>query len=328
MFALFIAVVAGLQGCVEQQEGSGSSTPSGPVAIPYRIVCTTGMVTDIVREVAGERATVIGLLGKVDPHTYDPTLEDVENLLSADVVFYNGLHLEGQMQPALEKVGKKGKLVRAVASCLEEPPGFLRHPPEFDTHPDPHVWGDVSAWSRCVGYVAEVLAEYDPSGSDVYAKNATRYQTQLRELDDYAMTSIASIPADRRVLVTAHDAFGYFSARYGMQVQSVQGITTESEAGLDDVNRLVRFLVSNKIPSLFVEETVNSRNLMSVIEGAKAHGWTVSIGGSLYSDSMGNQGTYTGTYIGMMDHNITTIVRALGGTVPPLGLNGKLPSSD
>lgn len=308
---LFLPAI--LTGCSPASSGTagGNSSDSG-----YRIVCTVGMVADIVREVAGNRATVIPLYGAVDPHTYEPTTADMQKVLSADVVFYSGLLLEGPSQSMLERAASRGITVHAVTDVLKNDREFLRYPPEFQSHPDPHVWGDVAAWSRCAGYVAEKLAKYDPDGAETYRKNFAAYEQRLAELDRSTRERIATIPRQSRHLITAHDAFGYFSRAYDIPVHSVLGVTTESEAGADDINQLVHFIVTNKIPALFVEETVNQDNLKAVIAGAASRGWTVRIGGSLYSDSMGTPGTHEGTYIGMIEHNVNTIVKALGGEVP------------
>lgn len=310
-------------GCTGESSAVSRNGTARPVG-KYRIVCTVGMVADIVRQVAGDRAEVIPLYGAVDPHTYEPTAKDIERILLADVVFYSGLLLEGPTQSALERARQRGRVVWAVTDCLLEEPGYLRYPEGATSHPDPHVWMDVAAWSRCVEYVARRLSEYDPAGGETYRHNAAAYQQELARLDDYARRCIASIPESQRHLVTAHDAFEYFSRAYGIPVRSVQGITTESEAGTDDINRLVDFLVTQRVPAVFVESTVNQANLRAVIEGAQRRGWTVRVAGSLYSDAMGPTGTYEGTYIGMIDHNVTTITRALGGTAPPRGLHGRL----
>ncbi|MCC7419476.1 MAG: zinc ABC transporter substrate-binding protein [Planctomycetaceae bacterium] len=281
------------------------------------------MVTDIVREVVGERAEVIGLLGEgVDPHSYKPTREDVRQLSEADVVFYSGLSLEGRMGDAFARIGRTGKPVYAVTEDLPEE--FLREPPEFAGHYDPHVWMDPSAWSRCVQFVVRSLAEYDAAHAAEYKSRGEAYCTRLKELDDYCRKSVASIPEGQRVLVTAHDAFGYFSRAYEIPVRSAQGISTDSEAGVDDVNRLVEFISERKLSAIFVESSVNPRNLQAVIAGVKKQGHDVAIGGELYSDAMGPAGTYEGTYIGMIDHNATVITRALGGTAPERGMSGKL----
>lgn len=289
---------------------------------PYTIVTTTGMVADIVRQVAGDKAKVVSLMGEgIDPHLYKPTRGDVSKLLSADVVFYSGLNLEGRMTDTLTRIGRS-KPVFAVTEKIDA--AYLREPPEFQGHYDPHVWMDVAAWSQCVQMVAEALGQFDPENKQVYADNATAYRAELKRLDDYCRKVIASVPKDRRMLVTAHDAFGYFSRTYEIPVHSVQGISTESEASVRDVNNLIETIVSRQVPAIFIETSVSEKNIKAVIEGAARKGFTVRIGGSLFSDAMGGPGTYEGTYIGMLDHNATTVARALGGEAPERGFSGKL----
>ncbi len=309
-------------GCQDNPQQEANRTQNGPQK-KYTVVVTTGMVGDLVRHVAAEHAEVIGLMGEgVDPHLFRPTASDNGKMMGADIIIYSGLMLEGPLQPALEQASKRGKIVAAVTEKL--PQDKVRIPDGFGHHPDPHVWGDVKTWALCLDQVVDVLSEYDPESAEDYENNAAAYRDELQEIDDYARKAIASIPEDRRYLVTAHDAFEYFSNAYVIHVKSVQGISTDSDPGVQDINELVDFLVENKIPAIFVEATVNSANLRAVIEGAKQQGWDVTIGGMLYSDSLGTPNTYEGTYIGMMDSNITTIARALGGTVPQNGLNGKL----
>lgn len=289
----------------------------------YRIVATTGMVEDIVRNVAGDRAEVVGLMGPgVDPHLYKPTRSDIKELRAADVVFYNGLLLEGKMADALISAATSGKKVYAVTELLSE--DSLLEPEEFDGLYDPHVWMDPDAWSQAVGVVRDKLAEFDPAGKDEYEQNAASYTNRLEELVSYADRVLESVPEGRRVLVTAHDAFNYFGKRFGYEVVGIQGISTESEAGVRDIEKLVDLLVENEIGAVFVESTVSERNISALIAGAKARGHTVVIGGELFSDAMGNAGTYEGTYVGMIDHNVTTIARALGGEAPKLGMTGEL----
>ncbi len=290
---------------------------------PFTIITTCGMVTDIVQRVVGDRAHVVGLLGEgVDPHLYKPTRNDVKQLLEADVVFYSGLLLEGRMSDTFTKIARTGKPVFAVTEEIDEK--YLREPPEFHGHFDPHVWMDVKAWSECVGLVAKKLAEYDATHAEEYRARAEAYRSELKLLDEYARKSIASIPESQRVLITAHDAFGYFSRAYGIEVRSVQGISTESEAGVDDINRLVDLIKKRKIQAIFIETSVSEKNIRAIIEGTAQRGWKVTIGGQLYSDAMGKAGTYEGTYIGMIDHNVTVISRALGGSAPAKGLHNKL----
>lgn len=317
-----LAPLAG--GCGQEPSAQGQPAKSGRDArARYRAVATVGMVTDVVRQVAGAHAEVEGIIGEgVDPHLYKPTRNDIATLESADIIFYNGLMLEGKMADVLVKVARGGRPVYAVTEELDRQ--FLLEPPEMQGHYDPHVWMDVSAWSRTVDVVAAALAEFDPPRADVYKANAERYQQRLAELHDYVTGVIASIPEQQRVLVTAHDAFNYFGRAYGIDVRGVQGLSTESEAGLEDINRLVEFIVSRDIQAVFVETSVADKNVRALIEGAAARGSTVRIGGTLYSDAMGAPGSYEGTYIGMLDANATTIARALGGDAPERGMQGKL----
>ncbi|MBX7168699.1 MAG: zinc ABC transporter substrate-binding protein [Pirellulales bacterium] len=316
---LLLAAVAA-PGC--RDDGTASDAPSSR-RHPLRITTTCGMVTDIVRIIAGPRANVTGLMGEgVDPHLYKPTRNDVKRLMEADIVFYSGLLLEGRMTDTLTKVATAGRPVIAVTAALDEQ--YLREPPEFAGHPDPHVWMDVAAWSQCVAHVGESLAAFDPEFAEEYRVRAAEYRQELGALEQYARDVIATVPESQRALVTAHDAFGYFSRAYAIPVRSVQGLSTESEAGVDDINRLVDFLVTQRIPAIFVESSVSEKNIRAVIEGAASRGAKVAIGGQLYSDAMGAPGTYEGTYLGMIDHNATTIARALGGTAPERGRLGRL----
>jgi manganese/zinc/iron transport system substrate-binding protein len=258
----------------------------------------------------------------VDPHLYKPTRDDVAKLLQADVVFYSGLMLEGRMTDTFLKVSRKGTPVFAVTELLDEK--FLLEPREFQGHTDPHVWMDVKGWIAAVKVVAQSLSEVDSENAAYYRANADRYTAQLEKLDDYAKKTLSTVPESRRVLITAHDAFNYFGRAYGIDVRGIQGISTESEAGVADINRLVDFIVERKIPAIFVESSVSDKNIRALVEGSNARGHPVRIGGQLFSDAMGKPGSYEGTYLGMIDHNVTTIVRALGGEAPERGLNGKL----
>ncbi len=297
---------------------AGSTQAEGSL----KITCTTGMVADIVREVAGDKAQVTNLIGPgVDPHLYQATRSDIAVLLKADVVFYSGLMLEGKMADALVKVGRK-RPVYAVSELLDE--SRLLEPPEFAGHHDPHLWMDVALWKQCAQMVARKLAEFDSTNAEHYRANFDRYAGQLDQLDAYARTVLGSVPQESRVLVTAHDAFNYLGRAYGFEVRGIQGISTESEAGIEDINRLVNLLVERRISAVFVETSVPDKNVKSLIEGAGARGHTVVIGGNLFSDAMGPPGTYEGTYIGMIDHNVTIIARALGGDAPPKGMSGRL----
>ena len=303
----------------DQEAPSGSQAPKG---YPFRVVATTGMVADIVSNVVGSHGKVVPLIGDgIDPHLYKPTRADVAHLAEADLVFYSGHMLEGKMSDVLAKISAK-RPVHAVTESLD--PKFLLTPPEMEGHPDPHLWMDVRAWMAAVELVRDRLVEYDPDHRADYEANCTNYLSQLEKLDAYARQSLASIPAEKRVLVTAHDAFNYMGRAYDLQVRGIQGLSTESEAGLADLNALVGFLVERKIEAVFVETSVAEKNVMALIEGARARGSQVEVGGKLYSDAMGEAGSYEGTYIGMIDHNVTTITRALGGQAPAKGFQGRL----
>lgn len=295
---------------------------------PLKIIATTGMVADLVKHVVGDCGEVVSLMGPgVDPHLFKPLLQHVRKMNDADVIFYSGLMLEGRMQDAIAQANTPKRPAIAVTQKLEQlDKDFLRSPPEFQGHYDPHVWMDVKAWARCMDQIVETLSAVDPKNAETFRENATNYAAELTTLDDYVRKSIESIPRPQRVLVTAHDAFGYFGRAYGIDVRSVQGVTTESEAGVRDINRLVEFLVQSKIPSIFVESSVSEKNLRAVIEGAKSRGVEIKVGAELFSDAMGEEGTYEGTYIGMIDHNATKIARALDGEAPERGLHGRLKS--
>ena len=281
------------------------------------------MVADITKAVAGEHVTIHLLMGEgVDPHLYKPTTADAKEILNADVIIYSGLMLEGRMTDTFFKAARMGKVVYPVTELLDET--YILEPRDFEGHWDPHVWNDVYAWSKAVDAVTIALCEQDPSHCDAFRANAVAYQKELTELHEYAKEVIGSIPESKRVLITAHDAFNYFGRAYGIEVVGVQGLSTESEAGIEDVNNLVNMLVDQKITAVFIESSVLDRNVKALVEGAKAKGHDVRIGGVLFSDAMGTAGTYEGTYIGMIDHNATVIARALGGSAPEKGLNGKL----
>lgn len=309
-----------LVGCVEKDQPVSTGTQPN---IPFQASATVGMIADIVKNVAGDRAEVAGMIGEgVDPHLYKPTTSDIKALQSADIVFYNGLMLEGKMGDVLVRVARDGKPVYAVTEEILAQGDYVMT--NDQEHYDPHVWMDVQGWIRAAGVVAKGLSEYDPAGAATYAANAAAYKAELEKLDAYVKKVIGSIPAERRVLVTAHDAFNYMARAYGLEVRGIQGISTESEAGVKDIEDLVAFLVERKIPAIFVESSVSDKNIKALAEGAKAKGHEVIIGGELFSDAMGIAGSYEGTYIGMIDHNATTIARALGGDAPAKGMHGKL----
>ncbi|MEM1212457.1 MAG: zinc ABC transporter substrate-binding protein [Planctomycetota bacterium] len=320
------AALAVIFGCLFALPGCGNAPTEDTSADKasgggYTIASTIGMVSDLVTQVAGDRATVNNIIGTgVDPHLYSPTRSDVSKLMEADVIFYNGLLLEGKMTDTLIRAGTAGKKVFAVTELLDSE--FLLDDEEGLN--DPHVWMDPTAWAKAVEVIRDKLTEYDPAGAEVYTANAAAAIAKLTALDTYAETVLTSVPESSRVLITAHDAFNYFGQRFGYEVMGIQGLSTESEAGVRDIERMVSLLVKRDIKAVFVESTVSQDNIKALIEGAKAQGHTVTIGGELFSDAMGEPGTYEGTYVGMIDHNVTTIAKALGGKVPDGGMQHKL----
>lgn len=290
---------------------------------PLPVLATTGMIGDLVREIGAERTQVEVLMGAgVDPHLYRATREDVAKMLRADVVFYNGLLLEGKMSDAFVRVARAGKPVYAVTELLPEE--TLIEPDGAEGLFDPHVWMDPRAWSRAAELIAATLARHDPDGAAAFERNLRTLLARIAALDAYAEQVLATIPERQRVLITAHDAFNYFARRYGIDVEGIQGLSTESEAGVRRIQELVAMLAERRIPAVFTESSVPDRNVRALIEGAAARGHAVALGGELFSDAMGEPGTYEGTYIGMIDHNVTIIARALGGTAPERGFQNRL----
>lgn len=287
------------------------------------IIATTAMIGDVVAEVAGDTATVETLMGPgIDPHLHKPTRADRNKLKQADAIFYNGLLLEGRLVDIFIKLARQ-KPVIAVASLIPEE-NLLELEPDYI---DPHVWNDPLAWRQTVKVIADELIKLMPAHAATIEANAQAYEARIDAFHAYADKVVATIPASARVLITAHDAFGYLGRRYNITVKGVQGISTDAEASLQDVNNMVDFLVSKKIPAIFVESSVSDKNIKALIEGAASKGHKVIIGGELFSDAMGPAGSYTGTYLGMQDHNITTLVRALGGQADATGMAGKLTGS-
>jgi manganese/zinc/iron transport system substrate-binding protein len=271
------------------------------------IVTTTGMIADAVKNVTGESADVVALMGAgVDPHLYKATQGDLQKLTDADIIFYNGLHLEGKMAEVLQKLGRTKTVIAVTENIAEDKLRLITE----DIH-DPHIWFDVKLWKEAVTVIEQTLVKVDSAKQPIYQTNAKRYVSQLDSLDRAVAEQILTIPETQRVLITAHDAFGYFGDAYAMEVRGLQGISTVSEFGLKDVTELVDFIISRKIKAIFVETSVSEKSINAVIEGCKNRDWPVSIGGSLYSDAMGEANTPEGTYIGMVSKNVSTIVSAL-----------------
>ncbi len=274
---------------------------------PIQVVTTIGQVAETLRRVGGEHVEVVALMGPgVDPHLFSPVASDVGKLTGADAIFYNGLHLEGRMTELFVKMART-KATFAVTEGLEERKDKrLRTPPDFDGLYDPHVWHDPTLWADCAINVGDTLAEFDPAHKADYLKNAETYRKELLELDKFCRESLAKIPKDRRVLVTAHDAFGYFGKAYDIEVVGLKGISTDEEKDLARQEEIRSMLIERKVPAVFVESAVPRRTVESLVEGLD-----IKIGGELYADAMGPAGTEDADYAGMIRHNVRTIAEAL-----------------
>jgi manganese/zinc/iron transport system substrate-binding protein len=300
-----------LAGC-ERVRTTGETPAKDLSGRKIRAVSTTGMIADLLGEIGEGRLQVTCLMGPgVDPHLYKASEGDVIRMASADVIFYNGLHLEGKMTEVFERMGKR---VRTVAVTDGIPRERLLNPPEFEGAYDPHVWFDVSLWREAAAHAARALAEMDPAHADVYGKNVRVYLEKLSELDGYIRKEASKVPPRQRVIITAHDAFNYFGRAYGFEVRGLQGISTVAEAGTADIRALVNLVLANRIPAVFIETSVPVRYIEALQEAVEAGGFRLKIGGNLYSDALGDPGTPEGTYIGMVRHNVNTIVSALGGS--------------
>jgi len=273
------------------------------------VVATTGQIADAIKAISGGHLQVSALMGPgVDPHLYKATQSDLSKLDKAEVIFYNGLHLEGQMLDIFEQMSKS-KSVLAVGETLNKS-NLLASDDDAMLH-DPHIWFDIELWKGVVQAIGTKLQEEYPEFKDDFVANEKEYLKQLDELQVYAKNRVNEIPEKQRILVTAHDAFNYFGRSQGFDVRGLQGLSTDSEYGVKDVQEMVNFLVANKIKAIFIESSVSDKAMKAVIEGAKEKGHDIVIGGELFSDAMGAEGTKEGTYIGMYQHNIDTIVDAL-----------------
>lgn len=280
--------------------------PQNQPAGRLQVVATTGMIGDTARRVAGDAADVTALMGPgVDPHLYKATASDVTTLQGADLVLYNGLNLEGKMGEVFEAVSKAGKPVVAVAEGVDR--AKLLFPEQFQGHPDPHVWFDVALWSETVQPIVDGLSKADPERAADYARRGEELRKELAELDAWCRQQVERVPAERRVLVTSHDAFNYFGKAYGFEVVGLQGISTVTEAGMNDMTAMIDLVKKRGIPAVFVESSVPKAAIERVSQDSGA-----KVGGELFSDAMGAAGTEEGTYPGMVRHNVNTIVGALG----------------
>ena len=291
-------------------------------AAPLSVTVTTGMIADAARAIGGDAAEVTALMGPgIDPHSFRQTRSDIVALSRAELVLWNGLYLEAQLEELMGQLAARQRVV-AVAEAVPEAE-LLRHA-EYEGRADPHVWMVPRLWRHAVTATRDAMAEAAPQHAETFAANAEAYLAEIDAVAAYARETLAAVPEPARVLVTAHDAFGYFGRDYGFRVEGIQGISTESEAGLMRIGALVDLLVEGGIGAVFVESSVSDRNIRALIEGAAARGHDVTVGGELFSDAMGAEGTYEGTYVGMVDHNATVIAGALGVAVDPRGMSGRL----
>ncbi|NEW07038.1 zinc ABC transporter solute-binding protein [Paenibacillus sp. SYP-B3998] len=300
---IFIGCLVVISACRE------TPTISSDTAGKIKVTTTIGMITDVVGQVGGTHVEVTGLMkAGVDPHLYKASQGDIAKLDKADIIFYNGLHLEGKMIEILENMSKK-KITVAVSNNIDR--SKLRSGAQMETEFDPHIWFDVRHWIAATESIRDTLIKHDPANAEEYRTNAEAYLNQLKVLHQEVTDKISTLPEQSRILVTAHDAFGYFGDAYGVKVMGLQGISTASEAGTKDVIDLRDYLVENKIKAVFIESSIPRKAIDAVIQGAKEKGHLLIIGGELFSDAMGEAGTQEGTYIGMVRHNVETIVNAL-----------------
>ena len=274
-----------------------------------QVVTTTTMITDIAKNIGGDVINVQGLMGSgVDPHLYKASEGDVSKLANADVVFYNGLHLEGKLVEVFEKMGNRVQTV-ALAEVLDK--SGLIGSEYFASNYDPHVWFDIDYFIQMTEKLTSELKRLDPENSEVFEANRISYIEKLKALETEVKSVIETLPKEKRILVTAHDAFNYFGKAYEFEVVGLQGLSTATEAGVQDVQNLSKFIINNQVKAIFVESSVPKRTIEALQQAVKSKGFNVEIGGELFSDALGNADTPEGEYIGMFKHNVNTIVEAL-----------------
>ncbi|MCR4336596.1 MAG: zinc ABC transporter substrate-binding protein [Candidatus Omnitrophica bacterium] len=274
-----------------------------------KVVTTIGQITDIIKNIGGPYVEVQGLMGAgVDPHLYKASESDVRKLSNADIIFYNGLHLEAKMEEIFEKMSNR---ITTVALGEAVPKEMRLDSVNYPGHYDPHIWFDVAFWMMVSEKARNEMIKLDPAHQEYYHQQTASYLENLKKLHEYVQKRALELTKEQRVLVTAHDAFRYFGRAYDFEVVGLQGISTQSEAGTADVKRLADFIAERKIKAVFIESSVPERNIRAVQDAVKSRGWDVKIGGELFSDAMGNEGTFEGTYVGMVTHNMDIIVGAL-----------------
>jgi len=305
MFMLLILLF--LTACTnEDPSNSVSETEEDKI----QVVTTTTMITDLVKQIGGEHVSVEGMMGPgIDPHGYRATPSDAVNLQEADIIVYNGLDLEGQLSEVLEALENEDRDVIVLEDAYER--SQLLASEDGDGAYDPHIWFDVGLWKEAAAHVASELADYDPQHAEIYRENNEQYQKSLDTLEDYILEHVSEIPAEKRYLVTAHDAFSYFGEAYDFEVVGIQGLNSQTEAGTRDISRLADLIAEREIGAIFIETSVSTRNIEALQDAVQARGFDVDIGGELYSDSLGSESENAETYIKMFRNNIETIVNGL-----------------
>lgn len=297
---IYLLIALLLVGCGEKKEDNGI----------LKVVTTTTMITDMVKNIGGDLIEVEGLMGSgVDPHLYKASEGDVTKLYNADVIFYNGLHLEGKLVDVFEKMDVQGKTTIAISDALDK--STLIGSDYFASNYDPHIWFDLSYWTQMINYTTDQLVKKNPENKIAFEKNRDTYLEKIAALKTELTTTINTLPKEQRILVTAHDAFNYYGRSFDFEVVGLQGLSTATEAGVKDVQRITQFIIKHKIKAVFVESSVPRRTVEALQAAVKAQDHEVEIGGELFSDALGSAGTEEGTYIGMYQHNVNTIVNAL-----------------
>lgn len=303
ILVLVIVISISLIGCGNNQNVKRDSGK-------LNVVTTTTILADIVKNIGGDKLEVEALMGPgIDPHLYKASAGDVQKMINADFIIFNGLHLEGKMSDVFEKLNKSDVKTIAAADVLDN--SKLIESEEFEGNYDPHIWFDVKLWMEIVDVIKDNLIELDSENKDIYISNSEKYKDELKKLNEYVISRAKELPDDKRILITAHDAFSYFGRAYGFQVKGLQGISTAAEAGTLDVKELADFISEKEIPAIFIESSVPTKNIEALQAAVKDRGFNVEIGGELFSDSLGDPGTGEGTYIGTVKFNIDTIVDAL-----------------
>ena len=299
-YILIFSIISVFFGCKNDKKDNGK----------LNIVTTTTMITDLVKNIGGDYINVQGLMGSgVDPHLYKASEGDVSKLVNADIIFYNGLHLEGKLVEVFEKMEKSNKTPIALADEIDK--STLIGSDYFASNYDPHVWFNIEYFKLFANKVTKVLSEKDPENAANYIENEKIFLSKLDALQEQIKATIETLPQEKRILVTAHDAFNYFGKNYGFEVVGLQGLSTATEAGVQDVQKLAAFIIEKNVKAIFVESSVPKRTIEALQAAVKSKGHEVTIGGTLYSDALGNAGTIEGTYIGMFEYNVNTIVNAL-----------------